>query len=89
MVLYQRNSSVVENVSKTAGVVGYYFNQLPGLGIDIGSVDEVVLLQSLFHCVTVQRIGRSARRGRASHGLFFPLHTRNAVESAVLAANIE
>ncbi|MGE5340891.1 MAG: DEAD/DEAH box helicase [Candidatus Omnitrophota bacterium] len=61
------------------------------LGIDIGSVDEVVLVQSPFSIASaIQRIGRSGHGvGQVSSGVFYPLHRHNLIASAVIAANID
>jgi ATP-dependent Lhr-like helicase len=61
------------------------------LGIDIGSVDEVVLIQAPFAVSSaIQRIGRSGHGvGQVSRGIFYPIHSRDFVEAAVLAANID
>lgn len=60
------------------------------LGIDIGSVDQVVLIQAPFAISSaIQRIGRSGHGvGQVSRGIFSPVHSRDFVEAAVLAANI-
>ncbi|MCU0285527.1 MAG: DEAD/DEAH box helicase [Acidobacteria bacterium] len=83
--------SVVEKRFKEGELSAIISTSSLELGIDIGTVDEVVLLQAPFSIAsTLQRIGRSGHGvGQASHGVFFPLHTRNLVESAVIAANIE
>ncbi|OHD68640.1 MAG: hypothetical protein A2177_15255 [Spirochaetes bacterium RBG_13_68_11] len=57
------------------------------LGIDIGALDEVVLVGSPFTVGSaVQRLGRSGHRvGAASRAVLFPLHGRDLVDAAVLA----
>ncbi len=57
------------------------------LGIDIGELDQVVLIQAPFSVAhAVQRIGRSGHRvGEKSHGLLFPLHGKDFIQAAVLA----
>lgn len=57
------------------------------LGIDIGDLDRVVLIQSPFSVAhAIQRIGRSGHAvGQKSHGLLFPLHGKDFVHAAVLA----
>ncbi|MBA2481188.1 MAG: DEAD/DEAH box helicase [Planctomycetes bacterium] len=56
------------------------------LGIDIGSIDEVVLVQcprSLNACI--QRVGRAGHQvGAISHGRVIPLHERDLLEAAVM-----
>jgi ATP-dependent Lhr-like helicase len=61
------------------------------LGINIGSVDEVVLIQAPYSIASaIQRIGRSGHGvGEVSQGVFYPLHCRDLVEAAVIAANID
>jgi len=83
--------SVVEKRFKDGELAAIIATSSLELGIDIGSVDEVVLIQAPFSIAsTVQRIGRSGHGvGQASRGVFFPLHTRNLVEAAVIAANID
>jgi ATP-dependent Lhr-like helicase len=60
------------------------------LGIDIGSIDEVVLIQSPFSVSSaVQRVGRAGHRvGEVSRGTFFPTHPRDFLEAAVLVPAI-
>ncbi len=57
------------------------------LGIDIGDLDRVVLVQSPPSVAqTIQRVGRAGHRvGEASRGLLFPLHGRDFIHAAVLA----
>ena len=57
------------------------------MGIDIGALDEVVLIQSPFSVSSaVQRIGRAGHQvGRPSKGTLFPTHSLDFVEAAVLA----
>ncbi|HLE96514.1 MAG TPA: DEAD/DEAH box helicase, partial [Candidatus Thermoplasmatota archaeon] len=58
------------------------------LGIDVGSIDLVVLLQSpgsVARCL--QRVGRSGHMvGEVSRGRFLPTHREDLLESAVVAA---
>jgi len=60
------------------------------LGIDIGALDEVVLIQSPFSLSSaVQRIGRAGHRvGQVSKATLFPTHLRDFVEAAVLASGV-
>jgi len=57
------------------------------LGIDIGSLDRVILVQTPFTVASaVQRLGRAGHRaGAPSRGVIFPLHGRDIVEAAVMA----
>ena len=60
------------------------------MGIDIGSLDEVVLIQSP-HSVssTIQRVGRAGHRvGQVSQGTLFPTHSQDILEAAVLTVGI-
>ncbi len=60
------------------------------LGIDIGSLDEVVLIQSPFSISSaVQRVGRAGHRvNQVSRGTLFPTHSKDLVEAAALAPAI-
>lgn len=57
------------------------------MGIDIGSLDEVVMVQSPPGIAqTLQRIGRAGHQvGAISHGTLFPSHSRDLIDAAVLA----
>ncbi len=57
------------------------------LGIDIGSLDQVVLIQTPRSVSsTLQRIGRSGHSvGEKSSGLLFPTHGMDCVNAAVMA----
>ncbi len=61
------------------------------LGIDIGALDEVVLVQSPPSIASgVQRVGRAGHQvGAVSRGTFFPTHDQDFVQSAVIARAIE
>jgi ATP-dependent Lhr-like helicase len=60
------------------------------LGIDIGALDEVVMIQSPPSVSSaIQRIGRAGHQvGRPSHGTLFPTHAHDFLEAAVLAPSI-
>lgn len=60
------------------------------LGIDIGSLDEVVLVQSPFSISSaVQRVGRAGHRvHEVSRGVLFPTHAKDLLEAAALAPAI-
>ena len=57
------------------------------LGIDIGALDEVVLIQSPPSISSaIQRIGRAGHQvGQVSRGTLFPTHSQDFLEAAVLA----
>jgi ATP-dependent Lhr-like helicase len=61
------------------------------LGIDVGSVDEVVLVQSPRTATSaVQRVGRAGHRvGATSRGCIYPTHGRDVLDAAALAPLIE
>ncbi len=60
------------------------------LGIDIGEIDEVVLVQAPFSIAsTIQRIGRAGHGvGATSRATIFPIHSRDLIESAALTEAI-
>jgi ATP-dependent Lhr-like helicase len=60
------------------------------LGIDIGALDEVVLIQSPPSISSaIQRVGRAGHQvGQRSHGTLFPTHSHDFLEAAVLAPAI-
>lgn len=60
------------------------------MGIDIGALDEVVLVQAPPGIASaIQRIGRAGHQvGEASRGLLVPTYNRDFLESAVLAKHI-
>ena len=60
------------------------------LGIDIGALDEVVLVQSPFSISSaIQRVGRSGHQvNQVSRGTLFPTHPKDILEAAVLAPAI-
>jgi len=61
------------------------------MGIDIGQLDRVVLVQSPPSvAATLQRIGRAGHRvGEVSYGTLFPTHAHDFLEAAVLAQAVE
>jgi ATP-dependent Lhr-like helicase len=61
------------------------------MGIDIGSLDEVVLIQSPFSVSSaIQRIGRAGHQvGEISNGTIFPSHAQDFISAAVLAEAID
>jgi len=58
------------------------------MGIDIGSLDQVVLIQSPPGiAATLQRIGRAGHSvGEESRGALFPVHAADFIEAAALSA---
>lgn len=60
------------------------------LGIDIGALDEVILIQSPFSVSSaIQRVGRARHQvGEISRGTFFPTHPKDLLESTVQASEI-
>jgi ATP-dependent Lhr-like helicase len=60
------------------------------LGIDIGDLDEVVLIQSPPSLSSaVQRIGRAGHQvGEVSKATLFPTHPRDLIEAAVVASGV-
>lgn len=60
------------------------------LGIDIGALDEVVLIQSPPSVSSaIQRIGRAGHQvGQVSRGCLYPTHSTDFLEAAVLAPAI-
>ena len=61
------------------------------MGIDIGDLDEVVLIQSPPSIASaLQRVGRAGHRvGEVSRGTLFPSHARDFLEAAVVAKAVE
>jgi ATP-dependent helicase Lhr and Lhr-like helicase len=57
------------------------------LGIDVGALDRVILVQTPFTVSsTVQRLGRAGHKvGETSRGTLFPLHGKDIVDAAVTA----
>ena len=60
------------------------------LGIDIGALDEVILIQSPPSVSSaIQRVGRAGHRvGEVCRGEIFPTHPQDLLEAAVLASAI-
>ncbi|MFN7940517.1 MAG: DEAD/DEAH box helicase [Thermoanaerobaculia bacterium] len=57
------------------------------LGIDVGALDQVLLVQTPRAVASAaQRIGRAGHRvGEVSRGVFFPTHPRDLLQAAVVA----
>ena len=77
----------VENKLKSGGLKAIVATNSLELGIDIGALDEVVLIQSPPSVSSaVQRVGRAGHRvGETSRGTFYPTFDQDYVVSAVLA----
>lgn len=60
------------------------------LGIDVGALDEVVLIQSPPSVsAAIQRVGRAGHRvGETSRGTIFPTHAQDFLEAAVIRYGI-
>ncbi len=60
------------------------------LGIDIGALDEVILIQSPGSIASaIQRIGRAGHQvGGVSRCTFYPTHPQDCIEAAVLSAAV-
>ena len=60
------------------------------MGIDVGSLDEVILVQSPPSVSSaIQRIGRAGHQvGEISRGTLFPTHAQDFLEAAVLGAGV-
>jgi len=78
---------VVEHKLKTGDLKAIVATNSLELGIDIGDLDQVVLIQSpLSVSSAIQRIGRSGHRvGQTSQGRLYPTHGRDFLNAAVLA----
>ncbi len=80
----------IETRLKSGGLKAIVATNSLELGIDIGALDEVVLVQSPPSIASaVQRVGRAGHRvGAVSRGTFFPTHDQDIVESAVIVRAI-
>ena len=60
------------------------------LGIDVGALDEVVLIQTPRSISSaIQRVGRAGHGvGEVSRGVFYPTHGRDFLDAAVVARSI-
>ena len=60
------------------------------LGIDVGALDEVVLIQSPRAISSaIQRVGRAGHGvGEVSRGVFYPTHGRDFLDAAIVARSI-
>jgi ATP-dependent helicase Lhr and Lhr-like helicase len=80
----------VETRLKSGGLKAIVATNSLELGIDIGALDEVVLVQSPPSIASaVQRVGRAGHQvGAVSRGTFFPTHDQDIIESAVIVRAI-
>jgi ATP-dependent Lhr-like helicase len=80
----------VERKLKAGGLRAIVATNSLELGIDIGALDEVVLLQApLSFSSAIQRIGRSGHRvGEISSGILFPTDPPDVLHTAVLAGGV-
>lgn len=83
--------AVVEERLKAGELRGLVATSSLELGIDVGALDEVVLVQTPPQVVSaVQRIGRAGHAvGETSRALFLPLHPRDLLDAAVVARAVE
>jgi ATP-dependent Lhr-like helicase len=77
----------VEQRLKTGELAAIVATNSLELGIDIGTLDQVILIETPRSVASaVQRIGRAGHRvGEVSRGVLFPTHGRDFVEAAVVA----
>ncbi len=76
----------VERKLKTGDLKAIVATSSLELGIDIGDLDEVILIQSpLSVSSTIQRVGRAGHQvGRPSRWMLFPTHPQDFINAAVL-----
>jgi ATP-dependent Lhr-like helicase len=82
--------AVVEDRLKRGRLKGIVSTNSLELGIDIGALDEVVLIQTPPSvAAAVQRIGRAGHQvGETSRGRLYPLHERDVLDAAVVAKGV-
>ncbi len=82
--------AVVEERLKQGRLKGIVSTNSLELGIDIGALDEVVLVQTPPSvAAAVQRIGRAGHQvGETSRGRLYPLHERDVLDAAVVARGV-
>ena len=83
--------SVVEKRFKDGELSAIVATSSLELGIDIGSVDEVVSIQAPYSISSaIQRIGRSGHGvNQVSSGIFYPLHPHGLIDAAVITPQVE
>ena len=81
---------MVENRLKAGELKAIVATNSLELGIDIGVLDEVVMVQSPPTVASaIQRVGRAGHQvGSVSRGTFCPTHSQDLLEAAVLARGI-
>ncbi len=81
---------VVEQKLKSGQLKAIVATNSLELGIDIGNLDQVVLIQTPPAIGSaIQRIGRSGHGvGEKSQGVLFPVHGRDFINAAVLAPSV-
>ncbi len=82
--------AVVEQRLKEGSLRGIVATNSLELGIDIGALDEVLLVQTPPSVASaVQRIGRAGHGvGQVSRGTFLPLISRDVLDAAVVARSV-
>ncbi|WDP90978.1 MAG: DEAD/DEAH box helicase [Desulfobacter sp.] len=77
----------VEEKLRSGGLKAIVATSSLEMGIDIGELDEVIMVQSPFAVSSaVQRLGRAGHRvGMESCGRLYPAHAQDLIPSAVLA----
>ncbi|HIJ56176.1 MAG TPA: DEAD/DEAH box helicase [Deltaproteobacteria bacterium] len=80
----------VENKLKAGELKAIVATNSLELGIDIGALDEVILVQSPpAVSAGIQRVGRAGHQvGEVSRGKLFPTHSQDLLEAAVMASGI-
>jgi ATP-dependent Lhr-like helicase len=83
--------SVVEERMKAGAVKAIVATSSLELGIDVGAIDEVALVQCPPSVAsTVQRLGRAGHHvGGTSRGVLYPLHPRGLLTAAALTPLVE
>jgi len=79
--------SVIEERLKMGQLKAIVATNSLELGIDIGELDEVLLLQApRSFASAIQRVGRAGHGvGQVSHGVLYPMHGRDFLDAAVVA----
>ncbi|MEM7585137.1 MAG: DEAD/DEAH box helicase [Acidobacteriota bacterium] len=83
--------SVVEKRLKEGELKAIVATNSLELGIDVGALDEVVLIQTPRAVASaIQRIGRAGHGvGEVSRGVFYPTHGRDFLDAAVVTRSIK